>query len=104
MIQITQVRKISDMREPLTAPTTFSGSKPEVKPEPEKKLSVMEIKGDASERAARCVAMRGFKEAVAEAERKVERKELRREAIKDTICGGVFVGGVTFALWLGSVL
>ena len=46
--------------------------------------------------------MRGFKESVAKAERKKERKARIREEIANTFGGGVFIGVIVLGLWLSS--
>ncbi len=67
-------------------------------------LSVMEMSNGAEERAARCSQMRGFKESVAKAERKKERKARRREVIRDTFGGSLFIGALVLSLWLSSII
>mgnify|MGYP000399896230 CR=1 FL=1 len=67
-------------------------------------LAVPEMGSGAAERAAKCEAMRGFKESVAKAERKKERKARIREEIANTFGGGVFIGVIVLGLWLSSIL
>ena len=67
-------------------------------------LSIMKMGNGAAERAAKCEAMRGFKESVAKAERKKERKARIREEIKNAFGGGVFIGVIVLGLWLSSIL
>lgn len=67
-------------------------------------LAVPEMGNGAAERAAKCEAMRGFKESVAKAERKKERKIRRREAIRDTFGGSLFIGALVLSLWLSSII
>lgn len=66
-------------------------------------LAVPEMGNGAAERAARCAQMRGFKESVAKAERKKERKIRRREEIANTFGGGIFIGAIILGLWAISV-
>ena len=67
-------------------------------------LSIMKMGNGAAERAAKCEAMRGFKESVAKAERKKERKARIREEINNAFGGGVFIGVIVLGLWLSSIL
>lgn len=67
-------------------------------------LAVPEMGNGAEERAARCAQMRGFKESVAKAERKKERKIRRREAIRDTFGGSLFIGSIILGLLAISLL
>lgn len=77
----------------------------EMQPIPERSsLSIMKMGNGAAERAAKCEAMRGFKESVAKAERKKERKARIREEIANTFGGGVFIGVIVLGLWLSSIL
>ena len=66
-------------------------------------LSIMEMGSGAEERAAKCEAMRGFKESVAKAERKKARKARIREEIANTFGGGIFIGAIILGLWAISV-
>lgn len=80
------------------------GNKIEMQPIPDRtSLAVPEMGNGAAERAARCAQMRGFKESVAKAERKKERKIRRREAIRDTFGGSLFIGTIILGLWAISV-
>lgn len=67
-------------------------------------LSIMKMGNGAAERAAKCEAMRGFKESVAKAERKKARKARIREEINNAFGGGVFIGVIVLGLWLSSIL
>jgi hypothetical protein len=67
-------------------------------------LSIMKMENGAEERAAKCEAMRGFKESVAKAERKKEIKELIYEACCDVFGGSLFIGALVLGLWLSSIL
>ena len=81
------------------------GNKIEMQPIPDRtRLEVPEMGNGAAERAAKCEAMRGFKESVAKAERKKERKARIREEIANTFGGGVFIGVIVLGLWLSSIL
>lgn len=66
-------------------------------------LSIMEMGSGAEERAAKCEAMRGFKESVAKAERKKARKARIREEINNAFGGGIFIGAIILGLLAISV-
>ena len=67
-------------------------------------LAVPEMGSGAAERAAKCEAMRGFKESVAKAERKKEMKGLIYEAYCDVFGGSLFIGALVLSLWLSSII
>lgn len=67
-------------------------------------LAVPEMGSGAAERAAKCEAMRGFKESVAKAERKKEMKGLIYEACCDVFGGSLFIGALVLSLWLSSII
>lgn len=67
-------------------------------------LSIMEMGSGAEERAAKCEAMRGFKESVAKAERKKARKARIREEINNAFGGGIFIGSIILGLLAISLL
>lgn len=80
------------------------GSKIEMQEIPDRtSLVVPEMGSGAAERAAKCEAMRGFKESVAKAERKKARKARIREEINNTFGGGLFVVAIILGLWAISV-
>lgn len=81
------------------------GNKIEMQEIPDRtSLAVPEMGNGAAERAAKCEAMRGFKESVAKAERKKERKEIIYEACCDVFGGSLFIGALVLGLWLSSIL
>ena len=67
-------------------------------------LAVPEMGSGAAERAAKCEAMRGFKESVAKAERKKKMKGLIYEACCDVFGGSLFIGALVLSLWLSSII
>lgn len=80
------------------------GNKIEMQEIPDRtSLVVPEMGNGAEERAAKCAQMRGFKESVAKAERKKERKARIREEIANTFGGGVFIGAIILGLLAISV-
>lgn len=75
----------------------------EVPARKEDELEVLEIKGNASERAARCAEMRGFKESVAKAKRREEWLNKIVDGVCNLLFGTVFFSVLLVALWLGSM-
>ena len=75
------------------------GNKIEMQPIPDRtSLAVPEMGNGAAERAAKCEAMRGFKESVAKAKRKKARKARIREEINNAFGGGIFIGSIILGL------